>query len=342
MAPTSLGRRALPRSAAALTIGLVVLAGCSDGSSEQPPPSATDSATGAAPGLGNGAIYRIEWTGGQWQYERHPIDAGGSLGASEGPVALGGTESETVYLVDALGSTVATAPLTDYWSTRIDVRNASDGTLISSVEAPGWCAGEGLVHNPCLLLDADSLVRTSELGAEAEGSVTISSLRTAETEATWGPFEGLKNTVAGGQPGEVILVLADELMDSEGAPVSSAGTIVRLNASTGQTTQIGRYPANWDAICSIGPDSVLGSDLADTRALSVVGTSTVPEVELSEDDTPIGCSADGTVLYVEQLIFGENEDGSDTQTAVESISLVDGTRTRQLTVPATGLFTVTR
>lgn len=343
VALTMLGRRALPRSAAALLIGLFALAGCSDDTTGEPPASPSPSTpTGAATPAGNGALYLIDWTGDRWQYDRYPIDASGALGSSPGPVGLGGTESETIGLVDAVGSTAATAPMTNYWSTRIDVRDAAIGTVASSVDALRWCGGEGLVYNPCLLLDADSLVRTSELGAEPEGSVTISSLLTAGTEATWGPFKGLAGTLAAWQQGEVIVVLADELNDSEGNPTSSAGSILRLNAATGETTEIGRHPAHWSAICQIGPDAVLGGALDDPRTLSVVGSGTVPEVALEQWDTPMGCSADGRTLYVEQLLVGEDEDGEDTEFAIDSISLADGKRTRQMTVPASGLVYVTR
>ncbi len=343
VARTQLGRRGLPRSAAALLIGLLALAGCSDDSTGDPPASPSPSTpTGPATAAGNGALYLIDWADDRWQYERYPILEAGKLGSPPGPVELGGVESELIHLVDALGSTVATAPLTNYWSTRIDLRDASDGKVAATVDAPRWCGGEGLVYNPCLLLDGDSLVRTSELGAQAEGSVTVSSLRTGDTEAMWGPYEGLARMLAAWQPGEVIVILADELMDTEGDPMSSAGSIVRLNAMTGETTQIGRHVAGWSAICQIGPDSVLGYALEDPRTLSVVGSGSVPTVELSEADNPVGCSADGTELYVDQVILGEDENGDDTKVALDSISLADGTRTRQMTVPATGLIHVTR
>jgi hypothetical protein len=97
-------------------------------------------------------------------------------------------------------------------------------------------------------------------------------------------------------------------------------------------------PAGWVPLCAIGADSVLGFPGADpTGSAVVVGPATVADVTWEQQDWIVGCSADGRYLYVQRIPQPPGEEVEDTEppnppTALERISLADGSRSAVLTL----------
>jgi hypothetical protein len=85
---------------------------------------------------------------------------------------------------------------------------------------------------------------------------------------------------------------------------------------------------------------VLGftSDDSSSTAL-VVGPAQVAQVTWEQQDSVVGCSADGQSLYLQRIPQSPTEDVEDTEppnpgTPVERTSLVDGSRGQVLVLPA--------
>jgi hypothetical protein len=272
----------------------------------------------------------------------HPIAADGSLGT---PVELlSGPADDTSFpgVVDGVGPLALTGTNTDYWTT--DVQLHSDGQVTSEVAAPRWCGGEGLRYNVCTLLDETRLARTTDLGRDpetgegpAEGSIIVSSLADGSTIDAFGPFPDLTMMLGTDSPDEVLLVTAPFVPAEE---PSAPSTVLRLDVTDGSTTELGDSPAGWVPLCAIGADSVLGftSDDSSSTAL-VVGPAQVAQVTWEQQDSVVGCSADGQFLYLQRIPQSPTEDVEDTEppnpgTPVERTSLIDGSRSQVLVLPA--------
>ena len=112
----------------------------------------------------------------------------------------------------------------------------------------------------------------------------------------------------------------------------------RLDVSDGLTGALGDSPAGWVPLCPIGADSVLGFTSEGTaHSAAVVGPATVGAVTWDQQDLVAGCSADGQFLYVQRIPQPPTEETEDTEppnpaTALERISLADGSRPEVLTL----------
>ena len=321
-------------------LGLVLLAGCASGSDPAAPTSPATS--GDANGSGNGTIYSSLWdtTAGTLTITGHPITSDGSLGAAT--VLLSEPADDTTYpfVVDGLGPTALTGTFTDYWTTDLQVR--ADGQVTGEVAAPRWCGGEGLSYNPCALLDSTRLARTTELGRDpatgdgpAEGSVLVSSLVDGSTIAELGPFAGLSMMLGTGSPDKVLIVTTPA-RSAEDPSVPS--TVLRLDTTDGLTAEVGDSPVDWAPLCPIGADSVLGFTSQDTATASVVGPAQVAAITWEQQDLVVGCSADGRFLYLQRIPQPPTEEVEDTEppnpsTAIERITLADGSRSEVLVLP---------
>lgn len=323
------------RHALAGVTALLLLAACGQGGSgDDPSGDASGSATpsgAASPAIaGNGAV--IVGVDGEDSktITRYPIAADGTLGA--GVELLTGESSFDAFpaVVDGVGDVVATGDFEDYWTTGITVRDAATGAEKSSVKTKQWCGGEGLTYNPCVLVDATTLLRTSTLGDEdaKPATLTLSSLTDGSDIKTLGPFEGLVNVLGTIDPHVVLLTVADEPLGDP--PEPKPGKLKKLDLTTGATTDIGVYDADWTPVCALGTDSALGYDAAGDHPASVIGSATVGGVSFGEDDSLSGCSNDGRFVYVQHIpappTSEEDDEAANPATTVDRITLADGTR----------------
>jgi hypothetical protein len=324
-------------------LGLVLLAGCSSASEASDPSGAPSGSTGAtAASAGNGTLYTSQWdtSAGTRTITSHPIGADGAIGAAA-PV-LSGPADDTSFpgVVDGIGPTALTGSYTDFWTTDLQVR--SGGQVSAEVAAPRWCGGEGLTYNLCTLLDENRVARSTELGRDpgtgegpAEGTILVSSLTDGSTVSELGPFADLSMMLGTASPDQVLIVTtATQSADDPSVP----STVLGLDISDGLTTELGDSPAGWVPLCPIGTDSVLGfTSEGATSSAAVVGPATVAAVTWDEQDSIVGCSADGLFLYVQQIPQPPTEETEDTEppnpsTALERISMADGSRAEVLTL----------
>ncbi len=320
-----------------LATGMLLLAGC--GSSSGDGPAASAAATTSAPD-GNGTMYVSNWdTGaGTLTIQAHPVQSDGSLGEASTLLSEPAEDTDFPGIIDGVGPTVVTGTFADYWTTALQVYES--GSVRNELSANDWCGGEGLTYSACSVLDEQRLARTTELGRDpisgqgpAEGSVLVSSLGDGSTAAEFGPFPDLNMMLGTGSADEVLLVTRPLDTESEqGQPAD----VLRLDVSDGSTTPVGTSPADWAPLCPIGADSVLGFSTQDTQTAIVVGPSTVADISWSSEESVVGCSADGRFLYLQQNPQPPTEEYDDTEpanppTAVDRITLADGSRTEVLT-----------
>ena len=112
--------------------------------------------------------------------------------------------------------------------------------------------------------------------------------------------------------------------------------VFRLDVTDGLTSPVGDSPTGWVPLCPIGQDSVLGFTWeGSTSTAAVVGPAQVASLSWDEQDSVVGCSADGRFLYVQRIPQPPTEETEDTEppnpaTALERITLADGSRTQVL------------
>jgi hypothetical protein len=324
-------------------LGLVILAGCSstpDASDPSTSPSVSIGPT-VAPG-GNGTFYSSQWdtAAGTLTIMSHPIGADGSIGSAVELLTAPADDTSFPAVIDGVGGSTLTGSFTDYWTTDVQVRSA--GAVSAEAAAPRWCGGEGLSYNVCTLLDPTRVVRTTELGRDpttgegpGEGSILVSSLADASTISEFGPVADLVFMLGTGAPDEV-LVVTSPAQSADAPTVPSA--VMRMSLADGTTTSMGDSPAGWVPLCAIGAESVLGFTSEGTAySAAVVGPATVGAVTWDQQDLVAGCSADGQFLYVQRIPQPPTEETEDTEppnpaTALERISLADGTRSEVLTL----------
>ncbi len=316
-----------------LAIALLLLAGCSS----SPDAPGENSASPTAAAAGNGTVYTSVWDieAGTRTIAGHPIGTDGALGTPA--ELLSGPADATSYpgVVDGVGPVALAGNFTDYWTTDVEVR--SDGQVASEVPAPQWCGGEGLTYNVCTLLDGGRLARTTELGRDpetgdgpSEGSIILSDLADGATLAEFGPFPDLSMMLGTASPDEVLIVTTPA-QSAEDPSVPS--TVLRLNLTDGTTTEVGISPPGWVPLCPIGADSVLGfPSEGPAGSAVVVGPAPVaPDITWDQQDSIVGCSADGKFLYLQRIPQPPTEETEDVEapnppTALERISLADGGR----------------
>jgi hypothetical protein len=317
--------------------GLVLFAGCSSGPGSPGDPSSAAVPTGAPTGFGT--VYTATFGTDARTITGYPIREDGSVGA---PAELmSGPADDTTYpsVVDGVGPSALTGTFTDYWTTDLQVRSA--GAVAAEVAAPRWCGGENLGYNLCTLLDATRVARSTELGGDSEtgeapteGSIIVSSLTDGATLAEFGPFAGLSMMLGTSSPDQIVLVTTPPASAED---PSTPSTVLRLDLTDGTTTTIGQSPAAWAPMCTIGADSVLGFTMQGAPTAAVVGPATVADVSWEQQDSIVGCSADGRFLYVQRIPQPPTEEVEDTEppnpsTTLERISLADGSRSAVLTL----------
>jgi hypothetical protein len=296
----------------------LVVGGCADedggaGPSTGPIPEPSQSADV------NGSVLIATSSGTQ----RYPIQADGSLGE---PISVTGLGS----VLDGRGSSLLTGQFVDDpYTTRLDVQDATTGEVTATQEVD-WCGGEGPEHKACVLLDETMIARTPVLWAGGDGGpVAISSLVDGTTPAQLGPFGALLDVLGTESSQQVLLLISDPAQGGDLAPYPPAGLVQRLDLTTGATTDIGRYPAQFSPLCAVGSDSLLGHVAAadGSVSLEVVGPAVVHESLLGTGVTwgaptpPLGCSADGRFVYAQVA----SADGD--SLSLERIDLADGSRT---------------
>lgn len=300
-------------------VGLILLGGCTNSSGESP--------TSGSGGVGgNGTVYVSDWGSDKVTITGLPVNADGTVGTAVDVLSEDADELEFPGVVDGLGDLVLIGQFSDYWTTQLRLRRGAD--VVRDVAAPRWCGGEGLVYNVCVLLDDQRVARTSELGGEGttQGSVLVSSLETGGDLSEFGSFENLAMILPTESPDQILMVAGKEEGPSE---------VSRLDLTNGKTTQIGTSPDGWMPLCPIGSDSVLGFTSAGTPAAAVVGPAPVAKFDWDEDDSVVGCSADGRFLYIQRIPQPPTEDANDTEppnppTKLERIAVSDGTRSQVL------------
>ncbi len=320
----------------------VLLAGCATGS---PGPGGTgDAGSSTAGSAGNGTLYSSAWsmTEGAVTITGHPIGSDGAMG--DAAELVSGPASDTSFpgVVDGVGPLALTATFTDYWTT--DLQLHSEGQVTDAGTAPRWCGGEGLRYNVCTLLDAERLARTTDLGRDpetgegpAEGSIIVSSLPDGSTIYEFGPFADLTMMLGTDSPDEVLLVTTP-FQPAQDPTATSA--VLRLDVTDGSVTELGTSPAGWAPLCAIGSDSVLGFTVeGSTSSVAVVGPATVAPVTWEQQDSVVGCSADGQFVYLQRIPQPPTEEMEDTEppnpdTTIERISLADGSRSQVLVLPS--------
>ena len=326
-----------------------VLAGCASngsGSGETASPTGAETSPSAA-AADLGSLYTSTWDDTSRTIVRHPIQSDGSLGQ---PVTILDEKANDIDFpgtVDGLGASVLTGSYSQYWTTDLQLRDATTGTATSEVHAPNWCGGEGLTSNICALLDDAQVARSSELGAEGvqDSTITISSLESGDQVKKLGPFPGLFDLMGTTDANTLLIMIADT--PNTDPPEPRAGTVKRLDVGSGSTTDVGTFPDTWSPLCAIGTDSVLGYTTTATPKAAVVGPATVGDVSWSEDEAPVGCTSDGQFLFVQKVSqppTGENDsEAPGAVTSVTRIALADGSRTQALTLdPGTYADLVTR
>lgn len=325
-----------------LVVGTLALLGGCAGSGDTPAPNSSGGSSSsagspaAAPAGANGELYTTTYGGGEMTVRRYPLNADGSVG--EPVTILTGPGDDTVFpaVIDSLGPTLLTGTLSDYWTTALQLRDLS-GTETGSLPVDSWCGGEALVANLCTLLDATHLARTTELGGESttEGSVIVSDLTDGSTVRQLGPFPGLSRMLGTTQPNVVLLATSTEKVDPDDPNVP--GTVIRLDTSTGATSDVGDYPKDWNALCAVGDDGVIGQMMGTKPRLLAVGSASIGDVTLSPDDSPVGCSADGAFLYIQNVSQPpegeEDDDAPNPSSALERVNLATGARDTVAAMP---------
>ena len=322
-------------------LGLVLLAGCSSASQASDPsgsPSESTGATAAARGQRDPLHLAVgHQPPGRGRSRAHPIGADGSIGAAA-PV-LSGPADDTSFpgVVDGIGPTALTGSYTDYWTTDLQVR--SGGQVSAEVAAPRWCGGEGLTYNLCTLLDADP--------------------RGAHDRAGPGPGDR-RGTHRGVDPGVVADRRVDDLrarplrrpvddarhrLAGRGAHRDHAGPVRRgpqrpqHRASTGRLRRPDRRssathpPAGCRCVRSGRTPSWASPPRAPHHRPRWSARRRSRAVTWDQQDSVVGCSADGQFLYVQRIPQPPTEETEDTEppnpaTALERISLADGSRSR--------------
>lgn len=335
------------RRAIALSFGLVLLGGCGSAAESPGEPtgtSASASESSAGPVGGNGTVYTSSW-GSVLTITGHTINGDGSVGPGTELLSQEASDFDFAAVIDGVGADALSANLTDFWST--EVRLHTDGQVVSEVAAPDWCGGEGLTYAVCTLLDDTRVARTTSLGRDPvlgdgpeEGSILVSSLEDGSTLAEFGPFDDLSMVLGTASPDELILVMTPPgTIDGPSGP----GSVLRLDLTDASTTELGESPTGWVPLCPTGSDSVLGYTISDgatdgTRISTPVevgeGSGTVAAVSWS-DEQPVGCSADGRFLYLEQIPLPpdgtvEDREPANTSGVLERVTLSDGSRDQAL------------
>jgi hypothetical protein len=319
-----------------LVVGTIALLGACSGNADAPAPTDSSPAPSVAPSTSagaNGQVYTSASIGEETILRRFPVNVDGSVGEPVQVLKAASDETTFPSVVDSLGDTLLTGTYTDYWTKQLQLRDLA-GAETGSLTVDRWCGGEALVANQCTLLDATHLVRTTELGGETTtaGSVIVSDLSSGSTVDQYGPFPGLSRMLGTTEPNIVLLATTTEQRNIDDPTVP--GTIIRLDTSTGQTSEVGDYPADWDALCAVGVDGVIGQTLGEKPELVAVGTTSVGDVTLTQDDTVAGCSADGAFLYLQN--FTDVPDGGDLQdsaSTLERVNLATGARDEIATLP---------
>lgn len=331
-------------------LGVLLVAGCASGSD---PAAPAESASGAGAGAGgNGTVYTSLWdtAAGTLAITGHPIGGDGSVGPAA-PLLSDPADGATFPgVVDGIGPTTVTGSYTDYWTTDLQVR--TDSQVAGEVAAPRWCGGDNTSHTPCALLDSTRMARTTELGGDpeaadgpSEGSVLVSSLADGSTIAEHGPFADLSMMLGTSSPDEVLLVTTPA-QSAEDPDVPS--TVLRLDVTDGMTSEVGVSPTGWAPVCPIGTDSVLGFTMQGTPTAAVVGPAQIATITWEQQDSIVGCSADGRYLYVQRIPQPPTEEVEDTEppnpsTALERITLADGSRAEVLVLaPGELAYPITR
>lgn len=320
--------------------GLVLVAGCAS-ASDSATPTASSSGDGAA--AGNGTAYTSLWDteAGTLTITGHTIGDDGSLGPATPLLSVPADDTTFPGVIDGISSTALTGSFTDYWTTDLQVRAADQ--VDAEVAAPRWCGGGGASasYSLCTLLDGARLARTTELGSDPgtgegppEGSVIVSSLTDGATIAEFGPFAGLSMMLGTASADEVLIVTTPAQSAEDPAPPSS---VLRLDVADGTTTEVGNSPAGWAPLCPIGADSVLGFTMQGTPTAAVVGPAEVAAITWEQQDSIVGCSADGRYLYLQRIPQPPTEEVEDTEppnpsTTLERVLLSDGSRSAVLTL----------
>ena len=337
------------RRAIALSFGLVLLAGCGSTTESPGEPTGTSaSASGSSSGPvgGNGTVYTSSW-GSVLTITGHPINGDGSVGPGTELLSQEASDEDFAAVIDGVGANALSANLTNYWSTELLLH--ADGQVASEVAAPDWCGGEGLTYTACTLLDETRVARTTPLGRDPvlgdgpeEGSILVSSLEDGSTLAEFGPFDDLSMVLGTASPDELILVTTPPgTLDGPSGP----GSILRLDLTDASTTELGESPTGWVPLCPTGSDSVLGYTISDgstadgasvsTPVVVGEGSGTLAEVSWSDEKSPVGCSADGRFLFLEQLPLPpdgtvEDREPANTSGVLERVTLSDGSRDQAL------------
>ena len=324
-------------------LGLVLLSGCSSagGGAADPSASAPGPSASAGKAGGNGTVFSsvMDTTAGTVTITSHPVNADGSIGDATELLTGDATDTGFPAVVDGIGPTTLTGSFTDFWTTDLQTRAA--GSVTGEVPAPTWCGGEGLRSNQCTLLDAMRVARTTDLGRDpetgegpSEGSILVSSLSDGSTLDELGPFADL-TTMYGTDSADSVLIVTTPAQSADSP--SAASTVLRLDLTDGTTAEVGTSPTGWVPLCPMGTDSVLGYTDDQTPTAAVVGPAKVGAVTWDEQDSIVGCSADGLFLYVQRIPQPPTEETEDTEppnpsTALERISMADGSRAEVLTL----------
>lgn len=296
----------------------LLLAGCSGGT------GGTDASSGP---VGGGAVI----TGSSAKvsgdvvstWRRYPIDAEGVPGDSNELLVEKITDdTKLTGVVDGRDPWVLTGFYEDYYTTRLEVREASTGKVLRTLDVDRWCGGEGGEGRSCVLLDDKRLAHTPPLWyGSGVATVTVSSLETGKPILEFGPYDKLIQILGTDSPDHLILVLAGEMVGKGDLAKPGPATVLSLDMTTAKTVEIGRSPAQWWAYCAITQDTALGvAKDGDEWQLHAVGPAPIAESLVGADvGIPLGCSADGKHIYFSMV----PEDGPQ---SLERISLADGKR----------------
>jgi hypothetical protein len=300
------------------------------------PASGSPAPSGGPSAAASGAIFTTvdEPSTGTVVIRTHPLAADGSVGDPV-EVASHEVDDDTKVVLDGVGGAVLLGAFGTLWTSELQV--SRDGGVVSTTKADKWCGGQDPTK-ACFLLDEGRIARTSEIGADdrKDASVIISATTSGETVAEHGPFPDLVAVVPTDSPDALVLVSAPA--DEEGDSSPGGGTVQRLDVGSGTTSPLGSSPQGWGPICALGQDSVLGyTQKGDQRTLAVVGSATVADIALGQDDTVTGCSPDGQFLYVQSIPQPPQEENDDSEaknpsTTVDRVTLADGSRSPVLTL----------
>lgn len=307
----------------AVVAASLLLAGCSGGTGgtqQASGPVRNGSLITGSAAESSGAV-RNTW-------RRYPIDASGVPGDSNELFVEEVTDdSKLSAVVDGRDPWVLTGFFEDYYTTRLDLREAATGKVLRTLDVDSWCGGEGGEHRACVLLDDDRLAHTPPLWyGSGPASVTVSSLETGQAITQYGPYDGLIQVLGTDSPDHLILVLAGKSVGAGVDEVPGPATVLGLDLTTSKTVEIGTSPAQWWAYCAITQGTALGvaRDEGDWL-LHTVGPAPIARTLVGANvGLPLGCSADGRYLYFAMA----PEEGPET---LERLSLADGTRSEVMT-----------